>query len=440
MTVDLLIRGGTVVGPSGAQPLDIGISGGRIACLAAPGQGPAAATAVDAGGLHVLPGLIDTHVHIREPGSNEREDFSSGTAAAAAGGITTILEMPISIPPVYNAEILRRRVEIAESKALVDFGLYGGAGPDNLDDIALLAEAGAVAFKTFRTAPAAGREHEFRGISCPDDGDMLRVFERVAATGLPAAIHAEHQPLVRLLPERPEIAEVASVAVNLELARAAGARLQIAHTSAPRALELLHQARAGGQAVTVETCPHYLVLTDADFARHGPYARIQPPLRSAASQEQLWQHLLAGDVDVIGTDHAPYRVDEKEPFWNDVGRAAAGAPGLEAMLPLLLAERERLDLPRLVRLLSENAARIFGLYPRKGCLLPGADADLVLCDLRQPGTIQTAEWLSKARVTARLYEGRATGGRVCTTLVRGRVVFADGRIVAPAGWGRFVKP
>lgn len=457
MTFDLLIRGGTVVGCNGAEPQDIGVVAGRIAAVAAPGQLPAAAAEWDATGLHVLPGVIDTHVHLRDPGLLEREDFHTGTCAAAAGGITTLLEMPIALPPTCSAELIRERVATVAPKAVVDFALYGGASADNLGEIEAMAAAGAVAFKTFRTAAPAGREDEFRGFTCPDDGAMLAVFQRIAATGRVGVLHAESEavlawhrrqvadggPMSHAL-AGPELAEAVSVASSLELARAAGARVQIAHVSAVRALEILHAARASGRGdVTVETCPHYLFLTDADLARHGPYAKINPPLRPRASQERLWQHLLAGDVDVIGTDHAPYLVAEKEPFWARMGGAAAGAPGLEAMVPALLAAVRggRLSLPQMVRLTSENAARIFGLYPRKGRIAPGADADLTICDLREAGVIRTAQWLSKSRDTARMWDGQPTGGTVAATVVRGRLVYQHGRgILAEAGYGRFVRP
>ncbi len=457
MTLDLLIRGGTVVGPERAEPQDIGVVAGRIAAVAAPGQLPAAAAELDATDLHVLPGVIDTPVHLRDPGLLDREDFHTGTCAAAAGGITTLLEMPIALPPTCSAELLRARVETVAPKAVVDFALYGGASADNLDEIEAMAEAGAIAFKTFRTAAPTGREDEFRGFTCPDDGAMLAVFERIAATGRVGVLHAESEPLLAWYRSqvaggepmaharsRPELAEAVSVASSIELARATGARVQIAHVSAVRALEILHAARAAGRGdVTVETCPHYLFLTDADLARHGPYAKINPPLRPRASQERLWQHLLAGDVDVIGTDHAPYLVSEKEPYWERIGGAAAGAPGLEAMVPVLLAAVRvgRLSLGQMVRLTSESAARIFGLYPRKGRIGPGADADFTVCDLREAGVIRTADWLTKSRETARIWDGQPAGGAVAATVVRGRVVYERGRgILAEPGHGRFVRP
>jgi len=454
--IDLVIRGGTVAGPERAEPQDLGIAGGRIACVAAPGHLPAARNEFDASGLHVLPGVIDTHVHLRDPGLLDREDFHTGTCAAAAGGITTIFEMPIALPPTHTADLLRERVATVQPKAVVDFAIYGGASAENLDEIEKMAEAGAIGFKTFRTAAPAGREEEFRGFTCPDDGAMLQVLQRVAATGRVEVIHAESEqvlawygrevrrgdPAAHAL-ARPELAEVVSVACSLELARATGARLQIAHVSAVRALEILRAAKDAGQAVTVETCPHYLFLTDEDLVRHGPYAKINPPLRPRASQTALWAHLQAGDVDVIGTDHAPYLVSEKEPYWNRIGGAAAGAPGLEAMVPMLLgAVRDgRLGLPQMVRLTSENAARIFGLYPRKGRIAPGSDADLTICDLRVPGAIRTEAWLTKSRGTARIWDGQITGGEVAATLVRGTVVYERGRgVVAPAGHGQFVRP
>ena len=459
MEVERLITGVRAVTPDGELVGAIAVDGGRIAALIPAGDGlPDAREVVDAGGALVLPGLIDTHTHARDPSVDAREDFGTATAAAAAGGITTILEMPISTPAVSSSIVLRQRAAAIAPKAHVDFGLYGGAGADNLDDIEGLAAGGAVGFKTFRTPVPAGREREFTGLVATDAADAFAVLRTVARTGLVSAFHAEDAQLLgaRELQLRsggvrgpraharwrPPVVEESSVAQTLELARAAGARVQIAHASTARAVELVGQARSDGIAATVETCPHYLFADESALEVHGPFAKINPPLRSAEAVAALWERVRAGEVDVIGSDHSPFLVEEKAPYADDIWRALPGVPGLESMLPLLLTAVTdgRLRLDQLVALSSGNAARIFGL-PAKGRIAVGADADLALVELGGSWRIDIASWQTRSRDTARLWDGREVRGRVLATEVRGvRVWDAATGEVGPAGWGRQVRP
>jgi dihydropyrimidinase/allantoinase len=456
MAVDLSITGGTVVLPDGSRRTGLAVDGGRIVVIAPDEALPEAREVVDAAGMFVLPGVVDTHTHARDPSVDAREDFGTATAAAAAGGVTTILEMPISTPSVHSAEAFERRVGIVAPKAYVDFGLYGGAAGDNLDEIEGLAAAGVVGYKTFRTPAPAGREREFVGLCAPNAADYLAALERVAATGLVAAVHAEDPQLLaanqRALQAagdrgplsharwRPEVVEVSSVAQCIELAGAAGARLQIAHCSTPAAVRLASAARAWAP-VTVETCPHYLFLNEADIERHGPFAKINPALRPEHVVEALWASVAAGEIDVIGSDHSPFLVEEKAPYFDDMWGALPGAPGLESLLPLMLTAVAdgRLTLERMVALTSGNAARIFGLRD-KGAVRVGADADLAIVDLGHEGTIDTSRWLTRSRGTAAVWHGRRVRGRVASTIVRGRPVFRDGALVGERGWGRLVRP
>lgn len=459
MDVEILVRGGSVVTAEGVRPASIAIDDGRIVAVVPAGEAePGARDVVDATGLHVLPGVVDTHVHARDPSVAEREDFGSATAAAAAGGITTILEMPISTPSVHSAGVFHARVAAVGQTAHVDFGLYGGAAGDNVDDIAGLAAAGVVGFKTFRTPRPAGREREFVGLVATDAADYLAALRTVARTGLVSAVHAEDPQLLTAretvlrgagvhgptshLRWRPPVVEESSVAQSLELARSAGARIQLAHASTARAVELASRARADGVDATVETCPHYLFLDESAVVTHGPFAKINPPLRSAETVDALWERVRAGEVDVIGSDHSPFLVEEKAPFRDDMWRAMPGAPGLEALLPLMLTAgvEGRLALERVVALTSANAARIFGLAG-KGALAVGADADLALVELGGPWRIDTTRWLTRSRGTAAIWHGREVRARVVATYVRGARVFdAASGITAEPGWGRLVRP
>ena len=458
MEVELLIHGGTVVTPTAERPGWVAVEAGRIRAVGGAGETPPSArTVIDANDRLVLPGVVDTHVHARDPSRNEREDFGSATAAAAAGGITTILEMPISTPSVHDAGILRARAAHVGPRAHVDFGLYGGAAADNAGDIEALAAAGAVAFKTFRTPAPAGREREFTGLCAPDAGDYRRAVEGVARTGLVGAVHAEdaaelgrREAVLRASGDggplsharwRPPPVELGSVAECLATAEAAGARIGIAHASTPAVVDLVARARDSGVDATVETCPHYLHLTVADLERFGPWAKINPPLRDEEAVEGLWDRVRSGAVDYIGSDHSPFLVEEKAPFRDDMWAALPGAPGLEALLPLMLTAVAdgRITLRRMVEITSGTAARVFGLRG-KGRIEVGADADLVLVDTGRRGRIDTSRWLTRSRATAEVWNGRAVTGAVAATLVRGRLVWDEGHgLVGPAGWGTWAR-
>ncbi|MGQ0572282.1 MAG: allantoinase AllB [Armatimonadota bacterium] len=458
MIADLVIKGGTLVTAQGERRVALAISEGRIAAVDRDDAMPQARETFDATGLHVLPGLIDTHVHLRDPGKIEREDWFTGTQAAAAAGVTTILEMPIAIPPVHTAATLRDRIAHVQPRSIVDFALYAGASGDNLEEIEPMAAEGAIAFKTFRTDPVRGREREFVGICCPDAGQMLQVMERTARTGLLHVVHAEEQQILNVTEARarktgrhdgrvhavarPEIAEVASVAQCVALAEAAGARLQIAHMSSAAAVDIIARARDRGLRVTAETCPHYLMFTEDALAQWGPYAKCNPPLRRQETQDRLWDAVRAGLIDVIGTDHSPFLVEEKAPHADNIWAAPPGIPGLEEFLPLMLTavHRQRLTLPQLVRLTAENAARLFGLWPRKGSLAVGADADIVVADTRAARVHDHRTLYTKSRDTAMMYDGMHLQGVPVVTFVRGRAVMRNGDVVGEAGWGQWVKP
>ena len=454
---DTVVTGGRLVSSRGIASATLALADGRVAAVLDPAARPAAGRSIDATGLHILPGIIDTHVHTRHPGVVTREDFESGTRAAAAGGITTLLEMPIAKLPVNDADSLGRRSELLRSTAVIDFGLYGGAGHQNVDAIAEQAAAGAVAFKTFLQAPPPGREREFDGLWCTDPAALRDVMAATARTGRPHAFHCENAPMIAGLQarlrdmgrldglahaeSRPAIVEDTSVATILAMAEEAGGPVHVVHLSSPRAARLVRDARRRGLAVTAETCPHYLCLTTEALALHGPFAKCNPALRSADEVAELWSYVTDGTIDVIGSDHSPFLDEEKRTGLDDVFLAPPGFPGLEVLLPLMLTavSEGRLTLPHLVRLMTERAADLFCL-PGKGRLAEGYDADVTLVDLDATWTFDPAACLSKSRDTMKVYEGRAMRGRVVSTLVRGEPVYREGDIVGSPGYGRLVRP
>jgi allantoinase len=457
VSYDLLVTGGTLVTSSGSRAADIGVAQGRIAAVLPPGTSCAAERVIDASGCHVLPGVIDTHVHTRHPGVPEREDFLSGTSAAAAGGITTIFEMPISKMPTNSGDALRERADVLQSTAVVDYALYGGAGHENVETIAAQAEAGAIAFKTFLQPPPPTRLDEFFGLWCTDEVRLRDVMRAVKATGLRHCFHCEHTATFEAMQaaleregrttgrahadSRPPIVEDLSVAIVLALAEDLNARVQVVHCSSPRAARMARDARWRGVDATVETCPPYLFFTDEALDRLGPFAKCNPPLRGEKEVRGLRQCLREGLIEVVGTDHSPFLADDKRKGAENIFLAPPGLAGLEVLVPLMLTAVHRgwVSLSDVSALLSENAARLFSL-PQKGRLQEGADADLTIVDLGATWTYDSSHALTKSRANMRIYDGVEMHGRVTTTVVRGTVVFADGVVTGTPGHGRFVRP
>lgn len=442
------------------EGVSVGVQAGRIAAIAAPECMPEGARTLDLTGEYLIPGTIDTHMHVRDPGHTERGTFYTETMAAAAGGVTTILEQPISVPPQHNVEILERRIARAEAQCVVDFAFYGAAGGEYLEDIAQLAADGRiVAYKTFLHAPPEGREQEFQGLTMADDAQLYAGMRELAKTGLFCAFHAENNDMIaanirrlraegRVSPEyhcvsRPTVAEVTSVERILNFVRETGARVEIAHVSCPEVMELLRQAKKDGLPVYVETCPHYLFLTEEDMVKFGPYAKCNPPVRSRAQAEKLWDYVNDGTVDYMGSDHSPFLVEEKTRGLKDIFAAAAGFPGADLRLPLMLdaVAEGRTTLEKVVELLSVNPARCFGLYPTKGTIQVGADADFTLFRMDRHTVVDKARNYSHARDIAIPYDGRELKCAVTGTIVRGRAVMRDGVVDETAkAYGHLVIP
>lgn len=442
------------------EGVSVGVQAGRIAAIAAPECMPEGAQTLDLTGEYLIPGTIDTHMHVRDPGHTERGTFYTETMAAAAGGVTTILEQPISVPPQHNVEILERRIARAEAQCVVDFAFYGAAGGEYLEDIAQLAADGRiVAYKTFLHAPPEGREQEFQGLTMADDAQLYAGMQELAKTGLFCAFHAENNDMIaanirrlraegRVSPEyhcvsRPTVAEVTSVERILNFVRETGARVEIAHVSCPEVMELLRQAKKDGLPVYVETCPHYLFLTEEDMVKFGSYAKCNPPVRSRAQAEKLWDYINDGTVDYMGSDHSPFLVEEKTRGLKDIFAAAAGFPGADLRLPLMLdaVAEGRTTLEKVVELLSVNPARCFGLYPTKGTIQVGADADFTLFRMDRHMVVDKARNYSHARDIAIPYDGRELKCAVTGTIVRGRVVMRDGVVDETAkAYGHLVVP
>ncbi len=453
---DTLIRNGAVLTPEGLRPLDILVSDGRIAALLPPGSPADAEETIDAAGLHVLPGAIDIHCHVRSPAFPERGTVESETRAAAAGGITTLFEMPISKPCCNSAERVRIRRDHFAEHALIDFALYAAPGDISAPFLSDIGNAGAIAFKIFTTASPIGRDDEFAGLSRPDEGGQLELLKALAKTGLPVVVHAESQQLLdhfgklgeALDPAlasthgatRPDICEAVAVAKLLTMNMAAGAKLHIAHVTSALTVEILRRFK-GSSDFSAETCPHYLVRTEADVERAGVFAKINPPIRAQADQEALWAALQDGTITHVTTDHASFAFAEKQASVGDFVNAPPGSPGLEMLVPVLLdaVAAGRLSLEKMSGLISANAADRFNLRA-KGRIAEGLDADIVLVDPSGTTTISAQKLFTHAREVAHLYDGMGFRGRIVRTIARGRTVFMGAEITGMPGTGRYVTP
>jgi len=447
--MDLLIKGGKIFTPAGFIDGCIGIKDGKIAAIGKEANVPRAERTIDVAGNLVLPGMVDLHVHFRDPGAPEKEDFTSGTSAAACGGVTTVMDMPNTVPPTVDAEALRKKKETAEGKAIVDFAICGGVGVKSIGNVLDIAKEGASAFKTFMTS-------RFEELFSGNDATLLDIFHQVSKTSLACLIHAEDQSIVaaqveklrsagRVSPQahtesRPEIAEVHGALKALDLAKHARARLHICHTSTPEVVEYAQVWKNKGLPVSVETCPHYLLLTDDLMAKRGAYAKVDPPLRSESSRMKIWEMFVHGQIDTLGSDHAPYTIEEKNRGETNIFDAPSGSPGVETTLPVMLdcVNRRLLSIERLVQTFSENSAKIIGLHPSKGSLQIGADADVVVVDMKKEETIKADLLHSKQKYS--LFENRRCKGWPTLTIVRGTIVAENGKIAVKPGFGRFLRP
>jgi allantoinase len=439
MSLDLLIRGATVVREDGSERLDVGTADGRIVSLGPELAGPAKEE-IAADGLHLLPGVVDGHVHFNEPGRSDWEGFATGTRALAAGGATAAIEMPLNAdPPTVTAAAFDAKRACLERAAVVDVGLWGGLVPGALDAMDELADRGVVGFKAFMCS--SGIDDFPR----TDDFTLYEGMCRAETLGLPVAVHAENDAITAALAgraraagrlgardflgSRPAIAELEAVGRAIALAEASGCALHVVHVSTGRAVAVIAEARARGVDVSCETAPHYLVLTEEDAEILGTVAKCAPPLRSAQEAQALWQALADGTLPMVASDHSPAPWSLKDGA--DWFAAWGGISGCQTMLTLLLEEgyhARRLSLALIAQATSGYVARRFRLHG-KGRLEPGADADIVLVDLAAHRTVSTEELHYRHRHSP--FVGRTLRARVVRTVLRGRTVFADGRFTDP---------
>lgn len=441
MKLDLLVRGGTVVTSRRMFRADVAVVDGQIVGVGDYSEA-SAREVIDASGHLVMPGFIDVHVH-----PVYLDDFATCSEIGLRGGVTTILYMIFAPKGQSLLSVLREQKAQALAQASADFGFHGCVF-DVKGQIGEVAEAVAMGVSSFKMFMAYGRA----GWAVTDD-ELYMMFEELAKNSALALVHAENGSVIDYLerkyaqagltrpehyrPTHPEELEAEGVCTAVYLARLSGCSLYLVHISSKEALAPLRQARAEGQRVYAEVCAHHLTLTDEEMLRWGAYAKVGPPLRDREDIEALWQALAEGTLQVISSDHAPKRKDLEVD--KPIHEVSFGLPGLETLVPVVLDEAMafgRLPLTRVVALMSENPARIFGLYPTKGALQPGSDADLVIYDPRRSVALRATDLHSKANYT--LYEGRQVLGWPEVVIRRGEVAVRSGQFLGRPGQGRFL--
>jgi allantoinase len=447
-TFDLILRGGSVVGLTEVRMADLGIAEGKIQLLKA-GEAAQARDVLDASGLHIFPGLIDSHVHFNEPGRADWEGFETGSRAFAAGGGTLFFDMPLNAhPPTIDPESFDLKLRAAEASSLVDFAFWGGIVPGNADRLEELSACGVVGFKAFMSN--SGIEDFPRA----DNKTLREGMKRAAALRRIVAVHAESEAITSELAEkaraqartsvrdyldsRPIHAELEAIQHALELAGETQCSLHIVHVSCGAGIALIASARKMGVDVTCETCPHYLVLTEEDMERTGALAKCAPPLRPRAAQDALWEYIKTDQVQTIGSDHSPSPPEMKS--HRDFFKIWGGISGIQHTLPMLITEghvNRGAALSLLSRLTTHNVVERFKLPSQKSGISDFCDADLVLVDLNTKFDVGADDLFYRHKQTP--YAGRTLTGKVVQTILRGQTVFKDGRFPGkPAG--RLVRP
>lgn len=444
MLVDRLLLNSKVYFRGEIIEAGIAIENGKIFKIGKEPTLPKASEKIDLNGLLALPGLIDVHVHLRDQKQAYEETFYTGTAAAAAGGITTVLDMPNNEPVTMSAESLRERMKTAEKQILTNLAFYS-AFPEEMSQIARIVEEGAVAFKIFLVK-------QIGGLNIDDDEEIVEALKITRDLDVPVAFHAENRKDVEVLRQRLILdnrndiwaylkahnvdVEAKSVRRVVRFAEVSEAKVHVCHISSAKSLAHILEAKERGFKISCEVTPHNLLLSSEDFWEKGSLMLTDPPVRGEDEQQLLWEGLRKGIIDVLASDHAPHLLEEK--FSDEIWKVKPGIPGLETTLPLMLTQINRglISIHDLVRLMAENPARIFNLSER-GALEEGFVADITVVDMHKGGIIDPSRFYSKAKYSP--FDGWPVKGLPVKTFVNGLLVMDEGEIVAKPGVGRIIR-
>lgn len=450
--LDLIVKNGTLVTSHSVMPhTHVLVKDGKVVGLSWRDELPEAKRVIDATGLHVLPGLIDPHVHFRVPGVDYKEDFEHGSKAAVAGGITTVIDMPNVKPPTSDVESLQMKIDAGRGNSWCDWGTYAVMLEGKGDQIIPLVEAGVLGFKIFLGATVGN-------IPAPSDGEILEQWAIMAETGRRCGLHAEDNSILFYLADklkkegrvdplafvehRPPVAEVEAISRAALFAKYTGAKILIYHLSSGDGVDCIRDWKDRGVDIMAETGPHYLITNQYDMVNFdlGTLLKMNPPVRGGWHAQKLWEGLRDGTVDVIGTDHSPHTEEEKmlDNPMGEIWKAQPGWPGVETNVPLMLTQVNygQLTLPQYVRVQSEMPAKAWGMWPEKGNLNKGADADITIVDMNKEGVIDRHKIHSKPKVTP--FDGFHYKGAPVYTIVRGHVQMENGVVVGEP-IGQYVK-
>ncbi len=447
--LDKLYLNGIIVTNIGKYPGSIGVKDGKIAVITQDASDLAAKEVIDCGGRFILPGFIDGHIHPCDPGTTHREDFEHLTSAMAAGGITTGMMMPMNVPVIVDTKTFEYTKQVYEGRGYVDYTIHGAAISTNLNTVdSLWRETGATAIKMFMC---------FSTDDAPfvNDEEMYAHLEILAKNGGLALIHCENDGLIRKtereLKEQnltdgmaynashPDYAEVEAIGRAILYLRKTGARAVIVHVSTAEGLRMIHKAQEEGVQVWAETCPHYLTFIDEDMKTLGARLKFSPPMRGKTNRQELWELLEKGYVQTVASDHCPFSAEEKLSSPDNIWNVPNGIPGVQTLAPVLLnaVSQGKISLEKVVELTSLNAARIYGLYPQKGALQVGSDADFVVVDMDLEKEYTEQDNLSKCPWSP--YFGLVFKGWPVMTVCRGEVVYQNGKIVGKKGHGKYIS-
>ena len=444
MIVDLVLNNTKAYINKEIKDCSIAIDNGKIFKISKEANMPKAEKRINLKGLLTLPGSIDAHVHLRDEGKAYKEDFYTGTAAAAAGGVTTVLDMPNNNPVTMSVETLKNRMITAKKRILVNVGFYS-AFPNKTDEMKQIAEEGAVAFKLFMAA-------KIGGLDVNNDQNIKEAFRKARELRIPVAVHAEDMTMLEkaerefklanrndveaFLKAHSETVEVKAVKRLVEIVKQTRNQVHFCHISTEKGLKAIIDGKRNGLPITCEATPHHLFLSVDDLKKIGTMTLTVPPLREKSHVKNLWNGIKKRWIDIIASDHAPHTLDEKKT--RNIWKVKVGIPGLETMLPLLLTEvnRGRLAISDVVRLTSEKPAEIFGLRG-KGFIKEGNDGDLAVVDLHEKYTIDSSKFHSKAKFSP--FNGWKVKGKIMKTFVSGKLIMDEGEIVAEAGSGTVIR-
>lgn len=453
--VDLNIINGKIFFVNRLINADLSIDQGKIVAIGKKNVLPKANEIIDATNRTIIPGGIDVHTHILDLIFSYRETFVTGTKGAASGGITTVLEMPLGVEGKSVLDVFDMQLNTMKKKCLVDFGIIGSAGYTSINTIPELARKGAIAFKTFMINPSE-EEAELKDLAANNDYYLLKIFSEIAKTGLVSSVHAENDAIIANeiktlismgktdfkahTASRPTIAEDEACMKAILLAHHANVKLNLVHMSSKNAFEMIKKAKQKGWDVSCEITPHHLFLTSQDGEKIGSWAKVDPPLRSREHVTAAWEALNNGTIDFLASDHSPYSDKEKDVSQkgNNFFEVGSGTTGLETLLPLMLdaVNKKKTTIQRVVEATSTSAAKRFGIFPRKGSITLGADADLVVIDMQKEYTLKNEDLFTKSKIT--IFDGIKLQGKIEKTMIRGNIVYDNGEFLVEKGYGELI--